>query len=91
MAEDLDLADERAALVKRASEGKSVVGSYGVLHPPDQVKRVEQIDQKRNALKAAMDKLNNHCARLYNIRNCLLVAGYLMFVIERIWLPYHKV
>jgi hypothetical protein len=89
MSQDHDLADERAALVKSASEGKSVVGSYGVLHPPDQLKRIEQIDQERAAVRTAMDKLNDNCKRLYNLRNGLLVIGYLLFLVERIWLPYY--
>jgi hypothetical protein len=89
MAEDLDLADERAALVKSASEGKLVVGSYGVLHLPEQIKRIELLDQKRAAVGAAMDKLNRQCIRLYKLRNGLLLVGYSLFLVERIWLPYY--
>lgn len=90
MSEDHNLADEREQLVKSASQGQSVIGSYGVLHPPDQVKRIEQLDQKREAVRAAMDKLNDHCNRLYRIRNRLLVIGYGLLLAERIWIPYYK-
>ena len=88
MAEDHTLADERDQLVKSASQGQSVVGSYGVLHPPDQLKRIEQLDRERAAVRAAMDKLNDDCNRLYTIRNRLLVIGYGLMLAERIWTPY---
>ena len=91
MADDLDLADERASLVQSASQGQSVVASYGVLHPADQAQRIEQIDQKRSAVRAAMDKLNEHCNRLYKTRNRLLVLGYALLIAERIWIPYYRV
>jgi len=90
MAEDLDLADERAQLVQSASQGQSVVSSYGVLHPPDQVERIQQIDQKRTVVREVMEKLNAHCNLLYKVRNRLLVLGYGLLLAERIWIPYYK-
>ncbi len=87
MAENLDLGDERAALVKSASQGQSVVGSYGALNPAEQLERIEKIDRERAVVKSAMDKLNNHCSELYKIRNRVLVSGYLILICDRIWLP----
>jgi hypothetical protein len=89
MAEDLDLADERAQLVNSASQGQSVVASYGLLHPQDQIKRIQVIDENRTVIRTAMDKINNHCNRLYKIRNRLLVVGYGLLLAERIWIPYY--
>jgi hypothetical protein len=90
MAEDLDLADERVQLVQSAAQGQSVVGSYGVLHPQDQVERIQELDQNRIAVQAAMEKVNERCKRLYKIRNRLLVFGYGLLLAERIWIPYYK-
>ncbi|MEP6810257.1 MAG: hypothetical protein ABI992_08450 [Chthoniobacterales bacterium] len=90
MAEEHDLGDERAQLVKSASEDKSVVGSYGVLRPSDQVKRIGEIDRAISGIRVATDDLNARCNRLYKIRNWLLVIGYSLMLSERIWIPYYK-
>ena len=89
MSDNLDLDSERAALVKSASQGQSVVsGSSGVMHPQDQVARIESIDKRRRLLEERMDEINTLCSRLYAVRNWLLAAGYIVFLAQRIWLPY---
>jgi hypothetical protein len=91
MTEDHDLGDECAQLVKSATQGQSVVGSYGMLQPSDQAERIKKIDEELVKIRTAMANLNSHCNRLYKIRNMLLVVGYGLMLAERIWIPYYQV
>ncbi len=89
MSEEIDLDNERSALVMNASQGNSIAsGRSGVMSPTDQVQRIGEIDIKRKLIKEKMDEINDHCSRLYKFRNIVLVLGYAVFLGQRIWLPY---
>jgi hypothetical protein len=85
----LELSDQKSSLVQSASQGKTVVsGVFGIMEPSQQAKRIQILDQQIASVGKKIAEIDRLCSRLYSWRNFLLVSGYLIFVVHRIWLPY---
>ena len=91
MAHDLDQAGKRSELVKSASQGKPIVSDkQGILSPSEQFDHIQDIDRKRAAYKKQSDKLHDRVESCFRWRNILMILGYTLMLIQRVWVPYYN-
>lgn len=91
MSEQHRIEDEHAALLKSVTQKQDVLSdTFGRMTPQGQVERMHTLVAERDQILERINRVQKVCGRFYAARNFLLVTAYLLFLAERVWIPYSR-